>query len=136
MNPLGKVPILVDPALGHPLFESGAILIYLAERYGRFLPANGFARYEVMQWLMVQMATVGPMLGQLNHFRLVLRPGSEPYAAGRFAAQSERIYRLLDDRLGVLQIGRASCRERVEVSGGAGPGKKKTKEQRRQKKEI
>jgi GST-like protein len=101
MNPLGKVPVLVDPALGRPLFESGAILFYLAERHDKFFPADGAARYEVMQWLMVQMALVGPMLGQLNHFRSVLRSGSEPYAEARYAAQSERIYRLLDDRLAV-----------------------------------
>jgi GST-like protein len=99
MNPFGKVPVLVDPALGRPLFESGAILFYLAERYGRFFPADEATRYEVMQWLMVQMSTIGPMLGQLNHFRLVLRPGTEAYAEARYAAQSEGIYRLLDDRL-------------------------------------
>lgn len=99
MNPFGKIPVLVDPSLGHPLFESGAILFYLAERYGKFFPADGAARYEVMQWLMAQMATVGPMLGQLTHFRIVLQPGAEPYAEARYAAQSERIYRLLDDRL-------------------------------------
>jgi len=99
MNPIGKVPVLVDPALGRPLFESGAILFYLAERHGKFFPADGAARYEVMQWLMVQMAAVGPMFGQLTHFRIVLRPGSEPYAEGRYAAQAERIYRVLDTRL-------------------------------------
>ena len=100
MNPFGKVPVLMDPALGRPLFESGAILFYLAERHGKFFPADGAARYEVMQWLMAQMATVGPMLGQLTHFRIVLRSGTEPYAEARYTAQSERIYRLLDDRLG------------------------------------
>ncbi len=99
MNPFGKVPVLVDPALGRPLFESGAILFYLAERYGRFFPTEGVTRYEVMQWLMVQTAAVGPMFGQLNHFRLVLRSGTEAYAEGRYAAQSERLYRLLDDQL-------------------------------------
>jgi len=99
MNPLGKIPVLMDPALGHPLFESGAILFYLAERYGKFFPTGGAARYEVMQWLMVQMASVGPMLGQFTHFHIVLRPGTEPYAEGRYGAQAERLYRLLDDRL-------------------------------------
>ena len=99
MNPQGKVPVLVDPVLGRPIAESGAILFWLAERSGgRFLPAHGPARYEVMQWLMVQMASIGPMLGQLNHFQL-LPPGSEPYALGRYTAQAEGLYRLLDDRL-------------------------------------
>ena len=104
LNPLGKVPVLEDPRLGQngkmgPLAESGAILLYLAEREGRFLPAAQPQRAEVMQWLMVQMANIGPMLGQLNHFRLVLAPGSQPYAEGRYAAAAERLYRLLDDRL-------------------------------------
>ena len=98
LNPLAKVPVLEDPALGQPLFESGAILHYLAEREGRFLPATQPARAEVVQWLMVQMANVGPMLGQHNHFRL-LPPDSEPYALARYRAQSERLFRLLDDRL-------------------------------------
>jgi GST-like protein len=100
LNPLAKVPVLVDPALGQPLAESGAILFYLAERYGAgaFLPPDGPARYAVMQWLMVQMASVGPMFGQLNHFQL-LPAGTEPYALGRYAAAAERLYRLLDERL-------------------------------------
>ncbi len=99
LNPLGKVPVLEDPRLKQPLAESGAILLYLAEREGRFLPTSQPARAEVMQWLMVQMANMGPMLGQLNHFRLVLAPGTEPYAEARYAAQAEKLYRLLDERL-------------------------------------
>jgi GST-like protein len=99
LNPLAKVPVLLDPALGEPLAESAAILFWLAERGGgALLPAEAPARYAVMQWLMVQMASIGPMFGQLNHFR-VLPQGSEPYALGRYAAQAERLYRLLDDRL-------------------------------------
>jgi GST-like protein len=98
LNPFAKVPVLVDSALDVPLFESGAILFYLAETHGRFLPASGTARYEVMAWLTAQMALVGPMIGQLNHFRL-LPPGSEPYAEGRYAAQAEAIFRTLDARL-------------------------------------
>ena len=98
MNPLAKVPVLVDPALGRPIFESGAILFWLAERSGAFLPADGPGRYDVMQWLMVQMSLIGPMFGQLNHFQLL--PGdSEPYATGRYTAQAERIYGLLNERL-------------------------------------
>lgn len=99
LNPLGKVPVLEDPRLGTPLAESGAILLYLAEREGRFLPTVQPARAEVMQWVMLQMANYGPMLGQLNHFRLVLASGTHPYAEARYAAAAEKLYRLLDERL-------------------------------------
>jgi GSH-dependent disulfide-bond oxidoreductase len=103
LNPLGKVPVLEDPLLGQPLAESGAILHWLAEREGRFFPPNTPGtqpqRAEVMQWLMVQMANVGPMLGQVNHFRLVMKSGTHPYAEARYVAAAERLYRLLDERL-------------------------------------
>ena len=98
MNPLGKVPVLLDPKLGRPLAESAAILFWLAERSGRLLPTSGPDRYEIMQWVMVQMASIGPMLGQLNHFKL-LPKDSEPYAFGRYFAQAERLYRLINERL-------------------------------------
>jgi GSH-dependent disulfide-bond oxidoreductase len=101
MNPLGKIPVLVDPALGRPLFESGAILFYLAERHGRFFPGDGPDRYEIMQWLMVQMALIGPMFGQLAHFRGMLRSGTEPYAEARYAEQTRRIFQILEERLRV-----------------------------------
>ena len=99
LNPLGKVPVLEDPRLGAPLAESGAILHYIAEREGKFFPPAQPARAEVMQWLMVQMANIGPMLGQVNHFRLVQKSGTHPYAEARYVAQAEKLYRLLDDRL-------------------------------------
>lgn len=99
MNPIGKVPVLEDSRLDKPLAESGAILFWLAEREDRFLPTDPGKRAEVMQWLMVQMANYGPMLGQLNHFSMVLKPGTEPYAEGRYRALAERLYRLLDERL-------------------------------------
>ncbi|HEX7821766.1 MAG TPA: glutathione S-transferase N-terminal domain-containing protein [Sphingobium sp.] len=104
LNPLGKVPVLVDPALGMPLAESGAILLYLAETHGQFLPTGQPARAEVMQWIMVQMANIGPQLGQLNHFQMQdgeQAPGSigHAYALGRFTEAARRLYRLLDDRL-------------------------------------
>ena len=107
LNPLGKVPVLEDPRLGQngrrgALFESGAILLWLAEREGRFLPPNtpGSAaqRAEVIQWLMVQMANVGPMLGQVNHFDIA-PPDTAPYARARYRAVAQKLYRLLDDRL-------------------------------------
>ena len=98
MNPLGKVPVLQDPAFERPLAESGAILIALAERSGAFLPTAPTARYEVLQWLMVQMSTIGPMLGQFTHFKL-LPEESDPYARARYAALAQRLYGLLDERL-------------------------------------
>lgn len=101
-NPLGKVPVLVDPALGQPLFESGAILHWLAEREGKFLPTSAPERAEVIQWLMVQMANIGPMLGQMNHFQLVPQ-GSEPYAFGRYHALADKLYRVLDTRLADME---------------------------------
>jgi GSH-dependent disulfide-bond oxidoreductase len=100
LNPLGKVPVLEDPRLGRPLAESGAILIWLAEREGRFLPPPDQAadRAETIQWLMIQIAGIGPMFGQLNHFRLV-PPDTEAYARARYTEQAERLYRLLEQRL-------------------------------------
>ena len=100
LNPMAKVPVLEDPLLpGQPLAESGAILVWLAEREGKFLPAAAGPRAETMQWLMHQMASYGPMLGQYNHFTMALQPDCEPYAQGRYHAQAQRLYRLLDDRL-------------------------------------
>jgi len=100
MSPLGKVPVLIDHTRGdgRPLIESGAILFYLAETYGAFLPASGMDRYEVMSWVMVQMASIGPMFGQHNHFQL-LGAQADPYASTRYRSQSQRLYRALDDRL-------------------------------------
>jgi GST-like protein len=98
LNIMGKVPVIVDPDLEIPMAESGAILFWLAERHHQFLPEAAPERYEVMQWLMVQMSTIGPMLGQYTHFRL-LPEGGEPYATGRYGALAEKLYRKLDERL-------------------------------------
>jgi GST-like protein len=98
LNPLGKVPVISSPALERPLAESGAILIWLAEQGEALLPKQGADRYEVFQWLMVQMSSIGPMLGQYTHFRL-LPQGSEPYALGRYRHLAEGLYRLIDERL-------------------------------------
>jgi GST-like protein len=98
LNPLGKVPVLEDPRLGQPLAESGAILLWLAEREGRFLPTRQPQRAEVMQWLMVQMANYGPMLGQVNHFNIA-PPDTAPYAKARYEAIARNLNRLLDERL-------------------------------------
>lgn len=99
LNPLGKVPVLIDPSFEQPLFESGAILFNLAEAYGEFMPAEGWARAEVMQWLMVQMGQVGPILGQYNHFRVVMAETDQPYAAARYRNHSKILYAHLDNRL-------------------------------------
>ncbi|MDB5724049.1 MAG: hypothetical protein JWQ16_803 [Novosphingobium sp.] len=99
LNPLGKVPVLEDPQLGQPLAESGAILLWLAEREGRFLPAAQPQRAEVTEWLMIQMANIGPMLGQVNHFDIAQTPVPQDYAKARYRAAAAKLYRLLDDRL-------------------------------------
>jgi GST-like protein len=103
MNPLGRVPVLIDregPAGSEPIFESGAILIYLAEAYqgAEFLPRQGGARYATIKWLMLQMANVGPMFGQHNHFT-VTSENSQSYAAKRYRDQASRLYHVLNDRL-------------------------------------
>jgi GSH-dependent disulfide-bond oxidoreductase len=101
INPLAKVPILIDPdgpAAGEPIFESGAILLYLAEHYGpEFLPASGAHRYVVLKWLFLQAASMGPALGNHSHFRTIAEDNS--YAAGRFRRMAAQTYRALDARL-------------------------------------
>ncbi|MGB0126781.1 MAG: glutathione binding-like protein [Rhodocyclaceae bacterium] len=102
ISPNSKIPAIVDaegPG-GEPisLFESGAILIYLSEKVGRFMPADTRGRYDALQWLMFQMAGVGPVFGQAHHF---LRFAKEkvPYAIERFKADTARLYKVLDARL-------------------------------------
>jgi GST-like protein len=96
MNPNGRLPVLVDD--GMPVFESGAILIHLAEKSGRFLPACGPERSAVIQWLMWQMGGVGPMFGQALHFRYI-QPDGNDYARGRYAREVERLYDVAESRL-------------------------------------
>lgn len=98
LNPLGKAPVIEDPRLGIPLAESGAILLWLAEREGRFLPEGQPERAEAWMWLMVQMANIGPMFGQLNHFNIV-GAAEEPYSHGRYHAASKKLYGILESRL-------------------------------------
>ena len=102
INPNGKIPAIVDsdgPG-GAPIavFESGAILIYLAEKYGQFLPTEPVARMEVIQWLMFQMGGIGPIFGQVHHF---LRAAKEkvPYGIERYGTEARRLYGVLDRRL-------------------------------------
>jgi len=102
ISPNNKIPAIVDPdgPDGRPisLFESGAILLYLAAKTGRFLPADTRARWRVLEWLMFQMGSVGPMLGQTHHFRLYA-PEKLPYAIDRYSNEAKRIYGVLDKRL-------------------------------------
>ncbi len=101
--PNNRIPALVDhePADGGaplPLFESGAILLYLAEKTGRFIPADLRGRAEVLQWLFWQMAGLGPMLGQNHHFKQYA-PEVIPYAIQRYVNETNRLYGVLDRRL-------------------------------------
>ena len=102
ISPNNKIPALVDPQGpdGQPisLFESGAILLYLASKTGRFLPEDARGRWEVLQWLMFQMASVGPMLGQAHHFR-IYAPEKIPYAIDRYTKEAKRLYGVMDRRL-------------------------------------
>lgn len=101
LNPNGKVPVLVDRRTDQPVmvWESGAILIYLAERARRFLPLAGHARYATLQWLMLQMASIGPMLGQQSHFR-IYAPGPEnDYSRKRYDTEVARLHALLEEAL-------------------------------------
>ena len=103
LNPNGKIPAIVDSEGpdGKPisLMESGAILLYLASKTGQFLPADTRGRWAVTEWLMFQMASVGPMFGQCHHF---LRAAKEqiPYGIERYTREKDRLYAVLDKRLG------------------------------------
>jgi GST-like protein len=102
MNPNGRIPALVDEdAEGGPLtiFESGAILEYLAEKSGKFFPQDVHAKYAVSEWLMFQMAGVGPMFGQLGHF-VRFAPEKIPYAITRYTDEAKRLLGVLDTQLG------------------------------------
>ena len=103
ISPNNKMPAIVDRdgPDGAPisLFESGAILMYLAEKTGTFLPEEPRERYSVLQWLMFQMGGVGPMLGQAHHF-LQYAPEDLPYAKKRYANEANRLYGVIDRRLG------------------------------------
>jgi len=102
ISPNNKIPAIVDPdgPDGRPMsvFESGAILLYLAGKTGQFLPDGTRQRYEVLQWLMFQMGGLGPMLGQAHHFR-IYAPEKLPYAIDRYTREARRLYAVLDRRL-------------------------------------
>jgi GST-like protein len=102
ISPNNKVPAIVDPdgPDGQPisLFESGAILLYLAGKTGTLLPATTRGKYEVAQWLMFQMGSVGPLLGQAHHFR-IYAPEKIPYAIERYTNEAKRLYGVMDTRI-------------------------------------
>ena len=102
INPNSKIPAIVDhdgPG-GKPytVFESGAILLYLAEKTGQFLPKDPVKRYDVLQWLMIQLTGIGPMFGQRVHFRRFAPPGND-YAIIRYGTEVQRLYDVMEERL-------------------------------------
>jgi GST-like protein len=101
INPNGKIPSIVDPdgPGGKPIsmMESGAILIYLADKTGKFFPQND--RYQVLQWLMFQMGSVGPMFGQAHHF-MRAKKDEVPYGSERYGNEARRLYGVMDGQLG------------------------------------
>jgi len=104
LNPYQKIPALIDPngPGGRPLalFESGAILIYLAEKSGRFLPADAAARYHTLQWLMFQVAGIGPMFGQVGYFtRFAGKQIEDKRPRDRYVAEARRLLEVLEQRL-------------------------------------
>ena len=104
LNPNNKIPAILDPdgPLGRPLalFESGAILVYLAEKCGRLLPADPARRYETLQWLMFQMGGIGPMFGQLGFFhKFAGKDYEDKRPRDRYAAESRRLLAVLDRHL-------------------------------------
>ncbi|MEO8118066.1 MAG: glutathione binding-like protein [Rhodoferax sp.] len=102
ISPNNKIPALLDPQGpdGKPiaLFESGAILLYLAAKTGKFLPKTDRQKFEVLQWLMFQMGSVGPMLGQAHHFRMYA-PEQIEYAVNRYTNEAKRLYGVMNQQL-------------------------------------
>ena len=102
VNPNSKIPAIVDPdgPNGRPftVIESGAILMYLAEKTGLFLPAEMQRKYEVIQWVMFQMGGIGPIFGQVHHFKRAAKE-KVPYAINRYFNECRRLYAVLDSRL-------------------------------------
>ena len=98
ISPNNRIPAIVDNDTGMSLFESGAILIYLADKTGKLMPKDGEGRYRVIEWLMWQMGGVGPMLGQVHHF-VKYNKGKAPYAEERYSKEAARLYGVLNRRL-------------------------------------
>lgn len=102
LNPNQKIPAVIDQdgpgGKPYTLFESGAILMYMAEKHGKFMPTEMAARYETIQWLMFQMGGVGPMFGQTHHFRRAA-PEKVPYGIERYTKETRRLWGVMNDRL-------------------------------------
>ena len=98
ISPNNRIPAIVDRDDGFSLMESGAILMYLADKAGRLFPTDHHQRYRVIEWLMWQMGGVGPMLGQVHHF-VKYNAGKAPYAEARYLKEAHRLYDVLDRRL-------------------------------------
>ncbi len=102
ISPNNKIPALIDPegpeGQAISLFESGAILLYLASKASQLLPTGTAGKYEVLQWLMFQVGSVGPMLGQAHHFR-IYAPQKIPYAIDRYSSEARRLYTVMNKRL-------------------------------------
>ena len=99
ISPNNKIPAIVDQETGISMMESGAILQYLADKTGMFLPTEGPGRWRAIEWLTWQMGGFGPMLGQAHHF-LHFKPGTSDYAEQRFGGEAKRLYGVLDKQLG------------------------------------
>ena len=102
INPNAKIPAIVDTdgpdGKPYTVFESGAVLMYLAEKTGKFMPSEMTARYDVIQWLMFQMGGIGPIFGQVHHFKRAAKE-QVPYAINRYYTECRRLYGVLDARL-------------------------------------
>ena len=98
ISPNNKIPAIVDSDNGQTLFESGAIMMYLAEKTGKFMPTEGKARWATIEWLMFQMGGVGPMMGQAHHF-VKYNPDKSEYASARYLLETKRLYKVVDERL-------------------------------------
>ncbi len=104
LNPNRKIPVIVDHegpgGKSYPVFESGAILMYLAEKSGKFMPEDLAKKYDVIQWLMIQVSGVGPTFGNFTHFNLFAPKPVDSYAFSRYKSEMLRLYELLEQRLG------------------------------------
>jgi len=98
IGPNNRIPVIVDRDTGMSLMESGAILIYLADKTGKFMPKSGDGRYKIIEWLMWQMGGLGPMVGQAHHFHKQ-NPGKVPYAEERYLKETQRLYKVLNTQL-------------------------------------
>jgi GSH-dependent disulfide-bond oxidoreductase len=98
ISPNNRIPAMIDGDNGRSLFESGAILLYLAEKTGKFWPQDPDRRWQTVEWLMWQMGGIGPMIGQVHHF-VRNNKGKSPYAEERYVKETHRLYGVLDKRL-------------------------------------